>query len=48
MSHHHHPGRSHPATPAAPSLLRASVLERLAVALALSAALWLAVWWAAG
>jgi hypothetical protein len=30
----------------APSLLRASVAQRLGIAIALSAALWLAVFWA--
>jgi hypothetical protein len=44
--HHHHPGSGHPPAGAAPSLLRLSVLQRLAVAGALVALLWTAVIWA--
>jgi hypothetical protein len=47
MTHHHHnPDDTHPSPALAPSLLRMSAWERLAVALAVAAVLWLAVWWA--
>jgi hypothetical protein len=45
--HHHHPaGQGHPPASISPSILRMSVLERLAIAAALAAALWAAVIWA--
>jgi hypothetical protein len=47
MTHHHHgPDHAHPSPAVAPSLLRMSALERLAVAVAVAVVLWLAVWWA--
>jgi hypothetical protein len=47
MTHHHHePGHAHPAALLSPSLLRMSIWQRLAAAIALSAVLWLAVAWA--
>jgi hypothetical protein len=47
MSHHHHAAdHAHP-SPAMPvSLLRMSALQRLIAALAVSALLWVTVWWA--
>ncbi|GEM_PF-1883139 len=52
-SHHHHthahpPGERHPHAEVAPSLLRFSVAQRLAIAVALAALLWAAVFWAIG
>ena len=44
--HHHHPGRGHPPAALAPSILRLSLWQRLAVAAGLSAVVWLAVVWA--
>lgn len=44
--HHHHPGRGHPPASISPSILRMSVLERLAVAAVLIVVLWGAVFWA--
>jgi hypothetical protein len=45
--HHHHPlGQGHPPAAVSPSILRMSILERLAVAAALIALLWGAVAWA--
>jgi hypothetical protein len=47
--HHHvhsHPGRPHPPAPPPASILRLSVWQRLAMAGALSALMWLAVLWA--
>ena len=44
--HHHHPGQGHPAASISPSILRMSVLQRLAIAAALIATLWGAVIWA--
>jgi hypothetical protein len=41
--HHHHAGRGHPPAAISPSILRMSVVERLAVAAALIALLWGAV-----
>ena len=42
--HHHHPsGRAHPPAPIAPSILRASVLQRLAIAAVLIALIWASV-----
>jgi hypothetical protein len=43
---HSHPGRGHAPASVSPSILRLSVLERLAVAAGLSAILWVAVVWA--
>jgi hypothetical protein len=44
--HHHHAGRGHPPASISPSLLRLSVVERLAISTALIALLWAAVIWA--
>jgi hypothetical protein len=44
--HHHHPGQGHPQASVSPSILRMSVVERLAIVAALIAALWGAVLWA--
>jgi hypothetical protein len=44
--HHHPPGQGHPPAAVSPSILRMSILERLAVAAALIALLWGAVVWA--
>jgi hypothetical protein len=44
--HHHHPGQGHPQASISPSILRMSVLQRLATAAALIALLWGAVIWA--
>ncbi|WP_157699612.1 hypothetical protein [Pseudorhodoplanes sinuspersici] len=45
--HHHHPhGQAHPPAAVAPSILRLSVLERLAFATVLIALIWAAVYWA--
>jgi hypothetical protein len=44
--HHHHPGHVHPPADVAPSILRLSVPQRLAVAAALIAVIWLAAFWA--
>jgi hypothetical protein len=43
---HHHPGWGHPPAAISPSILRMSVVERLAVTGALVALLWAAVIWA--
>jgi hypothetical protein len=47
MTHHHHGTTPHPAAAISPSLLRFSVLQRLAIAGALVALIWTAFWWAA-
>jgi hypothetical protein len=44
--HHHHPGQGHPPASIAPSILRMSALERLAVAAAVIAVIWGAALWA--
>jgi hypothetical protein len=44
--HHHHPGHGHPPAAISPSILRMSVLERLAASAALIAVLWGVVIWA--
>ena len=44
--HHHHPGRAHPPATVAPSILRLSALERLAMAAVVIVVLWGAVFWA--
>jgi len=45
--HHHHPhGHAHPPTAVAPSILRLSVLERLAAVSVLIGLIWAAVYWA--
>jgi hypothetical protein len=44
--HHHHGGEPHPSPAIAPSLLRFSVLQRLALAGVLIALIWAAFWWA--
>jgi hypothetical protein len=41
--HHHHPGQGHPPAAISPSILRMSVVERLAIAAALIVLLWGAV-----
>jgi hypothetical protein len=46
MTHHHHPGHVHPSATVAPSLLRLSVGQRLAIAVAIAVVLWAAVFWA--
>ena len=46
MTGHHHASDVHPSPTIAPSLLRLSVPQRLAVAVALSALIWLAALWA--
>jgi hypothetical protein len=45
MTHHHHAGAPHPSSEISPSLLRFSVTQRLAIAAALCALIWLGVWW---
>jgi len=44
--HDHRPGEGHPPAAISPSILRMSVLERLAIAAALIALVWGAVVWA--
>jgi len=44
--HHHHLGGAHPPAAVAPSILRASVWQRLAIAAVLIAAIWASVLWA--
>jgi hypothetical protein len=44
--HHHHVGHSHPSPAMAPSLLRLSALQRLALVAVVLAVLWGAVAWA--
>jgi hypothetical protein len=46
MTHHHHAGEAHPSPTLSPSLLRLSVAQRLALAGALIALIWVAVLWA--
>jgi hypothetical protein len=47
MTHHHHnPGDAHPEGHISPSLLRMSVIERIAIAAVAVLVLWAAVWWA--
>lgn len=46
MTHHHHADAPHPAPALTPSLLRLSAVQRLAIAAALSALIWAAVFWA--
>jgi hypothetical protein len=43
---HHHPGRGHPPAPISPSILRMSLVQRLALGVALIALIWAAVFWA--
>jgi hypothetical protein len=43
---HRHPGQGHPPASVLPSILRMSVVERLAIAAALIVLLWGAVLWA--
>jgi len=45
--HHHHHGTAHPSPTIAPSLLRLSAFQRIALALVLIALVWAAVLWAA-
>jgi hypothetical protein len=47
-SHHHPAGQAHPPAAVSPSILRLSVLERLAAVSLVIAALWGAVFWAMG
>jgi hypothetical protein len=44
--HHHHHSGAHPPAPIAPSILRASVWQRLAIAAVLIAVIWGSVLWA--
>jgi hypothetical protein len=44
--HHHPPGQGHPPASIAPSILRMSVFERLALAAVLIVVLWGVVLWA--
>ncbi len=44
--HHHHPGHAHPPASVHPSILRLSVLQRLASVSVLIALLWGGVLWA--
>jgi hypothetical protein len=44
--HHHHPGHAHPPAAVHPSILRLSVLQRLAFAAGLIALVWAAAFWA--
>jgi len=44
--HHHHPGHVHPPAAVAMSILRLSLAQRLAVAVAACAILWAAAFWA--
>jgi hypothetical protein len=47
MTHHHHnPGDAHPEGRISLSLLRMSVIERIAIAAVAVLVLWAAVWWA--
>jgi hypothetical protein len=46
MSHHHHAAGRHPPPAIAPSLLRLSAVQRLAIAGALIALIWAAAFWA--
>jgi len=46
LHHHHSPGHAHPPATAHPSILRMSVLERLAFAAVLIALLWGSAFWA--
>jgi hypothetical protein len=46
MTHHHHnPGDAHPEARLSLSLLRMSVIERVAFAVLAALVLWAAVWW---
>jgi hypothetical protein len=44
--HHHHPGHVHPPATVHPSILRLSIVERLAAAAAVIALIWAATFWA--
>jgi hypothetical protein len=46
MTHHYHAGEAHPSSALSPSLLRLSAPQRLALAGALIALIWVAVLWA--
>ena len=46
VTHHHHHGHIHPPAPIGASLLRLSVWQRLAIAVALIALMWAASFWA--
>ena len=45
-AHHHHPGHAHPPASVHPSILRLSVLERLAAAAGVIALIWATALWA--
>jgi hypothetical protein len=44
--HHHHPGHVHPPATVHPSILRLSVMERLAASAVVIALIWAAALWA--
>jgi hypothetical protein len=44
--HHHHAGHAHPPASVHPSILRLSVLERLAASAVVIALIWVAAFWA--
>jgi len=46
MTHHHHGGSTHPAPTIAPSLLRLSAPQRIAVTVVLIALIWASALWA--
>jgi hypothetical protein len=46
MTHHHHSGAPHPAPTIAPSLLRLSAPQRIAVAAVLIVLIWASALWA--
>jgi hypothetical protein len=46
MTHHHHGGAPHPSPVVAPSLLRLSAAQRLAISGALVGLIWAAFFWA--
>ncbi|HVG51020.1 MAG TPA: hypothetical protein VM867_05245 [Xanthobacteraceae bacterium] len=46
MTHHHHAGHVHPPAQIGSSILRASAVQRLMVAAAGIALVWLGVFWA--
>jgi hypothetical protein len=46
MTHHHHGAEPHPSPMLAPSLLRLSAAQRLAVAAVVIAVIWAAALWA--
>jgi hypothetical protein len=44
--HHHHPGHAHPPASVHPSILRLSMLQRLAAVGVMIALIWAAAFWA--